>query len=1208
MKRILSIVLCLAMVVGFFTFGVAAETTTATLVTNVSDLAADDQIIIVGRKANNDPYALSTTQNNNNRGQVAVTASGDNITLSAGTQILTLEAGTTANTFSFNTGSGYLYAASSSSNYLRTETIKSANSSFSITIASDGKATVTAQGTNTRNLLCYNTSSGIFGCYGSKQQDIYIYKLGSSSGSGNQGGGTGSENQGGSGSENQGGGTGTTPESDGYTYTKVIAANGLVTGYYTMVTSENIAPMVFDDGWVTKATPAFSEGNLINSYGAIWHLDVTGSTVKLTDINKVTIKPKSGNNNGIQSGSYDWAWTFANGTFSFSGTGDDTTTLAYNVQNAGFRAYKNKTIEDYSDDYLTDFTLYKVEGYTGSGNQGGGTQTPTLTQVTDLADGKYVIWDSTKNKALSSKKVNTYYNFAADLTANGSNISGYTYFEVWDLTKNADDTYTIKSGDNEVISLGNDTHTSMNYTGTNNTWKIMKDAENNLYIENAGRAGCYMCLSSYGTWDASATSPAKVMITSVASRPEKETLTLKPISDALAATSGTFMVKGVVTFVEKSGESNYNIYIQDATGGICGRLPAANFDVALGDTVIVTGDRSTFNGLPQLTGTYEKTTGMTLATVKETNKVSDITLDYLCKYVQLTATVKSVTSSKIVLTDGTTDIDWHKPVVTDLGIKAGDIVTVKGAVGVYSNKAQIRNTAVTEVDIVCSCTSDDLTWKTEGNQHWQECACGNRPISKCSTELETKYNDNKHWDECPDCDFATAELDHTMAPQKDATHHWTACACGKATDKVEHDPEYKSDETHHWQECKDCDHSTEATKEAHNFGTTYKKDAENHYLECVCGKQNDKGAHNDGDDADKLCDKCGLDMSCTHANGYKWNHDATSHWEECKDCGVEKAGTKAAHTLDGKFDADKHWKVCTNENCGYATEKVAHTMEPQKNDTHHWTECDCGHASEKVAHTMDTKKDDTHHWTECSCGHATDKVKHTLTAGKCTCGYAVSVNSSIKDALAGEKNNEFTVTGIVNLIDGKNVYIQDSTGGICIYLSAAPEGLKLGDTITATGKRDTYNGLPELVQATYEKVADSILELKPAEKTLETLTAADVGTYVTLKDLTVVEIFDNNGAYTTPNITVEDAKGNKIQIYKAKVEKVGEGWSVKVGDKLTITASVGIYKETLQLRNTVAGEIVVNTANSQTGDIFGVFVAMMAVSGMGLTVVLKKKH
>ncbi len=146
------------------------------LVTDVSALQAGDTIIIVAKDSN---YALSTTQNDNNRGQAAVTKSNNTInTVGDDVQIITLEVGTIDGTFAFNTGSGYLYAASSKKNYLKTETSLSANSSWSITIAEDGVATIQAQGTNTRNLLKYNNSSSIFSCYGSGQQDVVIYKLG----------------------------------------------------------------------------------------------------------------------------------------------------------------------------------------------------------------------------------------------------------------------------------------------------------------------------------------------------------------------------------------------------------------------------------------------------------------------------------------------------------------------------------------------------------------------------------------------------------------------------------------------------------------------------------------------------------------------------------------------------------------------------------------------------------------------------------------------------------------------------------------------------------------------------------------------------------------------------------------------------------------------------------------------------------------------
>lgn len=147
------------------------ELTTYNLLTDVSNLKAGDKIIIV---ATGYDYALSTTQNGNNRGQAAITKDGDTVAFGSDVQILTVEAGITTGTFAFNTGSGYLYAASSSSNYLRTETTLSANSSWNITIA-DGAATIKAQGANTRNWLRYNNGSSIFSCYGSGQTDVAIY-------------------------------------------------------------------------------------------------------------------------------------------------------------------------------------------------------------------------------------------------------------------------------------------------------------------------------------------------------------------------------------------------------------------------------------------------------------------------------------------------------------------------------------------------------------------------------------------------------------------------------------------------------------------------------------------------------------------------------------------------------------------------------------------------------------------------------------------------------------------------------------------------------------------------------------------------------------------------------------------------------------------------------------------------------------------------
>ena len=148
-----------------------------TLVTDLADLTVGSEIIIANENATK---AISTTQNNNNRAAVDVTRDGNTIpNPSPAVQVFTLEKGTIDNTASFSTGEGYIFAASSSSNHLRTETTKSGNSSWTVAISEGGVATVVAQGSNTRNNLRYNSSDTIFSAYAetsSVKEKVSIYK------------------------------------------------------------------------------------------------------------------------------------------------------------------------------------------------------------------------------------------------------------------------------------------------------------------------------------------------------------------------------------------------------------------------------------------------------------------------------------------------------------------------------------------------------------------------------------------------------------------------------------------------------------------------------------------------------------------------------------------------------------------------------------------------------------------------------------------------------------------------------------------------------------------------------------------------------------------------------------------------------------------------------------------------------------------------
>jgi len=178
-NKILNISLVL---ISLIVFGGKAFAVDYVKVTDASKLAIGDEIIIVSEHANK---ALSTTQNGNNRGAVAVTISSNTISNPSNVEVITL--GKTSSNWTFYAPTpggtaGYLYAASSSSNYLRTQASNDANGQWTISISS-GNATITAQGSNSHKLMQYNTSKSIFSCYTGTQTNgsIQIYKKTASS-------------------------------------------------------------------------------------------------------------------------------------------------------------------------------------------------------------------------------------------------------------------------------------------------------------------------------------------------------------------------------------------------------------------------------------------------------------------------------------------------------------------------------------------------------------------------------------------------------------------------------------------------------------------------------------------------------------------------------------------------------------------------------------------------------------------------------------------------------------------------------------------------------------------------------------------------------------------------------------------------------------------------------------------------------------------
>ena len=158
-----------------FTINQAGGSGDFMLVTDASTLNAGDEIIFVSATSGS-AYAMGD-QSTNNRPGVSVTVnSGPSVSDADDIETFTLEGGTGAWYFKANKlTSGYLYAASSGSNYLRTEETADNNAKATISIDSN-VASITFQGTNTRNQLKYNSQNHIFSCYASGQQPVYIYR------------------------------------------------------------------------------------------------------------------------------------------------------------------------------------------------------------------------------------------------------------------------------------------------------------------------------------------------------------------------------------------------------------------------------------------------------------------------------------------------------------------------------------------------------------------------------------------------------------------------------------------------------------------------------------------------------------------------------------------------------------------------------------------------------------------------------------------------------------------------------------------------------------------------------------------------------------------------------------------------------------------------------------------------------------------------
>ena len=144
------------------------------LVTDASQLVAGKKVIIAEAVESDGEVESMGVQNNNNRAAIVSTVASGILSPNTATKTFTLVDAGSSKWALQGTDSKYLYAASSSSNYLKSQDEIDDNATWTIGIE-NSKAAITANGTNTRNIIRFNSTSSLFSCYASGQSDIALY-------------------------------------------------------------------------------------------------------------------------------------------------------------------------------------------------------------------------------------------------------------------------------------------------------------------------------------------------------------------------------------------------------------------------------------------------------------------------------------------------------------------------------------------------------------------------------------------------------------------------------------------------------------------------------------------------------------------------------------------------------------------------------------------------------------------------------------------------------------------------------------------------------------------------------------------------------------------------------------------------------------------------------------------------------------------------
>lgn len=180
---------------------------------------------------------------------------------------------------------------------------------------------------------------------------------------------------------------------------------------------------------------------------------------------------------------------------------------------------------------------------------------------------------------------------------------------------------------------------------------------------------------------------------------------------------------------------------------------------------------------------------------------------------------------------------------------------------------------------------------------------------------------------------------------------------------------------------------------------------------------------------------------------------------------------------------------------------------------------------------------------------------------------------TMAEARALALNEYALVEGTVTFIDGRNIYAQDATAGIVLYLNTntVPSTLAIGDKVRAYGKKAVYKGLVELSGinggvASQFSIVSSGNDLPVAVKTIEEINTDFAGSNM-LQSTRVQIVNAIIGAINISGNTTITQGENEAVLYKMPaVEGLLEN------DIVTVTGIIGCFN-TPQIRINSAADV-----------------------------------